>query len=157
MGMLVPFFDLEVLPGDNVSLAVDALYRQPSMFAPIMETLEVHHAFFYVRNDVLFDQWKSVIKPNWQANVAEEKTPTITVDFKDTLALADSELWMNTILAYMGFPVPTVTNEIKAGGVSVVINALPIAAYYKIDLDNEYSKVLKQIDDRRKSGEFDHD
>lgn len=34
---------------------------------------------------------------------------------------------------------------------------LLIADHYKIDLDKEYPAVLKQIDDRRKSGEFDHE
>ncbi len=33
---------------------------------------------------------------------------------------------------------------------------LLIADHYKIDLDTEYPKVLKQIDKRRKSGEFNH-
>ena len=38
----------------------------------------------------------------------------------------------------------------------VLFEILNIAAYYKIDLDKEYPLVLKQIDNRRKSGEFDH-
>ncbi len=37
----------------------------------------------------------------------------------------------------------------------VLFEVLNIAAHYKVDLDKEYPKVLKQIDDRRKSGEFD--
>ena len=32
-----------------------------------------------------------------------------------------------------------------------------IAKWYKIDLDKEYPLVLKQIDNRRERGEFDHD
>lgn len=38
----------------------------------------------------------------------------------------------------------------------VLFEVFNIAAYYKVDLDKEYPKVLKFIDDRRKSGEFDH-
>lgn len=38
----------------------------------------------------------------------------------------------------------------------VLYEVFCIAAYYKIDLDKEYPNVLKHIDDRRKSGEFDH-
>jgi NTP pyrophosphatase (non-canonical NTP hydrolase) len=37
----------------------------------------------------------------------------------------------------------------------VLFEILSIAAYYKIDLDKEYPEVLKEIDQRRKSGEFD--
>lgn len=39
----------------------------------------------------------------------------------------------------------------------VLFEVLNIAAHYKVDLDKEYPKVLKQIDDRRKNGEFDHE
>ncbi|MDO8269828.1 MAG: MazG nucleotide pyrophosphohydrolase domain-containing protein [Candidatus Levybacteria bacterium] len=38
----------------------------------------------------------------------------------------------------------------------VLFEVFAIAAHYKIDLNTEYPKVLKFIDDRRKSGEFDH-
>lgn len=37
----------------------------------------------------------------------------------------------------------------------VLFEIFNIAAYYKVDLDKEYPKVLKHIDNRRKSGEFD--
>ena len=38
----------------------------------------------------------------------------------------------------------------------VLFEIFSIAAHYKVDLDKEYPKVLKFIDDRRKAGEFDH-
>ncbi len=38
----------------------------------------------------------------------------------------------------------------------VLFEVLNIAAHYKVDLDKEYPKVLKFINGRRKSGEFDH-
>jgi len=38
----------------------------------------------------------------------------------------------------------------------VLFEVFNIAAHYKVDLDKEYPKVLKFIDNRRKSGEFDH-
>lgn len=38
----------------------------------------------------------------------------------------------------------------------VLFELLMIASIYKIDLDKEYPEVLKHIDKRRKSGEFDH-
>ena len=37
----------------------------------------------------------------------------------------------------------------------ILFQVLQIANHYKVDLDKEYPKVLKQIDTRRKSGEFD--
>lgn len=37
----------------------------------------------------------------------------------------------------------------------VLFEVFGIAAHYNVDLDKEYPKVLKQINERRKSGEFD--
>ena len=38
----------------------------------------------------------------------------------------------------------------------VLYSIFDLAAIYGIDLDQEYPKVLAQIDTRRKSGDFDH-
>lgn len=38
----------------------------------------------------------------------------------------------------------------------ILFEILNIASYYKIDLTKEYPEVLREIDQRRKSGEFDH-
>jgi NTP pyrophosphatase (non-canonical NTP hydrolase) len=37
----------------------------------------------------------------------------------------------------------------------VLYEIFSIAAFYNIDLDKEYPKVLKEIDGRRKKGDFD--
>lgn len=47
-------------------------------------------------------------------------------------------------------------SEIVDSVCDVLFELLNIAAYYKVDLDKEYPKVLKYIDNRRKSGEFNH-
>lgn len=47
-------------------------------------------------------------------------------------------------------------SEVVDSVCDVMFELLNIAAYYKVDLDHEYPQVLKYIDERRKSGEFDH-
>jgi len=47
-------------------------------------------------------------------------------------------------------------SEIVDSVCDVLYELLIIAGIYNIDLDGEYEKVLKQIDARRKKGEFDH-
>ena len=47
-------------------------------------------------------------------------------------------------------------SEVVDSVCDVLFELLLIAAYYKIDLEKEYPKVLKHIDGRRKAGEFDH-
>lgn len=39
----------------------------------------------------------------------------------------------------------------------VLYSVFLVASHYNIDLDKEYPLVLKEIDDRRKSGGFDHE
>lgn len=47
-------------------------------------------------------------------------------------------------------------SEVTDSVCDILYALLLIADNYKIDLDKEYPAVLKQIDDRRKSGEFEH-
>ena len=46
-------------------------------------------------------------------------------------------------------------SEITDSVCDVLFELLLIADHYKIDLDKKYPAVLKQIDERRKKGEFD--
>ncbi len=47
--------------------------------------------------------------------------------------------------------------EIADSICDILYELFRIAKWYKLDLDKEYSLVLKQINNRRKQGEFDHD
>lgn len=47
--------------------------------------------------------------------------------------------------------------EIADSICDILYELFRIAEWYKLDLDKEYPLVLKQIDNRRKQGEFDHD
>ncbi|MBI4096540.1 MAG: hypothetical protein HY425_02355 [Candidatus Levybacteria bacterium] len=47
--------------------------------------------------------------------------------------------------------------EIADSICDILYELFRIAKWYKVDLNEEYPLVLKQIDNRRKRGEFDHD
>ena len=47
-------------------------------------------------------------------------------------------------------------SEIADSICDILYELFRIALFYKIDLDKEYPTVLRQIDKRRQSGEFDH-
>lgn len=47
-------------------------------------------------------------------------------------------------------------SEVVDSVCDVLWEVLLIAGIYKIDLDKEYPKVVKEIDNRREKGEFDH-
>lgn len=48
-------------------------------------------------------------------------------------------------------------SEIADSICDILYELFRIAKWYKIDLDREYPLVLKQIDNRRKRGDFDHE
>jgi len=48
-------------------------------------------------------------------------------------------------------------SEVADSICDILYELFRIARWYKVDLDKEYRLVLKQIDNRRKQGEFDHD
>lgn len=48
-------------------------------------------------------------------------------------------------------------SEIADSICDILYELFRIAKWYKVDLDKEYPLVLKQIDNRRKRGDFDHE
>lgn len=48
-------------------------------------------------------------------------------------------------------------SEIADSLCDILYELFRIAKWYNVDLDKEYLLVLKQIDNRRKKGEFDHE
>lgn len=48
-------------------------------------------------------------------------------------------------------------SEIADSLCDILYELFRIAKWYEVDLDKEYLLVLKQIDDRRKRGEFNHE
>lgn len=144
MGELIPFFCKETLPGDHWQLSTSTLLRFAKLYLPVMHRVEVHQAWFYVSNDILYDRWKSFIKPVFgqqQAQIlpndaetqgfpVQELTPHPVFNF--TLSGSSGlvvEFWKDSLPAYMGFPTPT---EEPPADVAIQFSALPIAAYWKI-------------------------
>ena len=129
MGDLCPFYHEFLLPGDYVNLSVVAQLRTPALYLPIMEKLEIHTAFFYVRYSAVFDGWKSVVKPNW-SELAEEKVPYLVYTYEASAGSQETtDIWMTSIQSYFGIPVPIATPAVD---IDMKVNALPFACYWKI-------------------------
>lgn len=112
MGRLVPTVVMDIIPGDNIRISVENLIRCAPLVGPVMHDIEVLTYFFFVPNRLVW--------PNFE-------------DFITDAAVAAHPYFLNTsgtslpegsIANYMGIPPATNSN--------VQINALPIAAYYKI-------------------------
>lgn len=111
-GDLIPFYlDMDVLPGDTVSLDTAAAIRMSTPIFPVMDNCYVDSYFFFVPNRLVWEHWEEFLGENkltaWEQPVDYE-IPQIT---------APEGGWAKgTIADYMGVP-----TEVE--GLS--INALP--------------------------------
>lgn len=127
-GWLTPFFMKPTMPNDRWYIGAEALVRMPKLFAPIMEQVEFHMAWYYVSNDIIYDQWKATVKPalgGAGAPVSQFPYLTLTLDDQNF----DPTITWNLLTQYMGL---NTTLQAPVAGITWKFNALPIAAYWKI-------------------------
>jgi len=117
-GYLVPYFLVEVIPGDTMTCKLLSFIRIFSpLDAPIMDDIEVSIDFFYVPNRLVWDNWEAFLGAHDDAG-AQDVDYTIPVASTGTVVLG-------SIAQYMGVPIGLVSSVTP-------INALPIRAYYEI-------------------------
>lgn len=118
IGQLIPSCVMEVVPGDQFTIASDVFLRFAPLIAPVMHRIDVSMHYFFVPNRILWENWEKFI-----TNEITTGVPYINVT--DGLSV-DAKKFLD----YMGVPpVPT-------GGATAAISALPLAAYQCIY--NEY-------------------
>lgn len=126
-GQLVPVLTVDVLPGDSWKLSSEMLMRLAPMVAPMMHQVDVFVHYWYTPNRVLWDGWEEFYAP--QKKGAE---PPVHPFVK----LAENAFFsLNSIADYMGYPANVDDDGVEVGappGGSRELNALPLAAYYKI-------------------------
>lgn len=116
MGELVPIMQMEVVPGDKVTLDAEALIRFAPLSAPVMHRYDASIHYFYVPNRVLWEDWDK-----WIVNGGDSQ---YTVEhpyffFNDAAPAAGK------LTDYMGLPLNGECPNTK-------LNVLPFAAYQKI-------------------------
>lgn len=110
IGDLVPSLVMEVLPGDNINMNVEAMMRMAPLVSPVMHQVNVNHHFFFVPNRILWPEWE-----DWITGKTEVEPPYVIMN----AGLANNHV--GTVMGYR----PTATALIKQ-------NALPLAAYAMI-------------------------
>jgi hypothetical protein len=111
---LTPILVDEILPGDTVSLDVQAFARLANQVVPVMDNMYMDYFFFFVPNRLVWENWE-------RFNGAQDDpddpidyiVPTITIN-------TGSGFDVGSIYDHMG--VPTEIDDIE-------INALPLRAY----------------------------
>lgn len=124
MGKLVPTTIVDVVPGDSFTIGFENMLRFSALLAPIMHKVKVSTHYFFVPNRILWNNWE-----RWITGAIEVEPPYI-IPNNDDPTLPRYGVNKGSLLDYMGIPPftyssGTIENAIK-------INALPIAAYWKI-------------------------
>lgn len=125
MGELIPVMNMEVVPGDSIQLAAQALVRFAPLIAPMMHRVDVTIHYFFVPNRLLWNEWENFIT---QTPVG---SPAIVPPLP-RFDLSASAITPGSLANYLGLPV--VTSGI--GTDPLEVSALPFAAYHRIY--NEY-------------------
>ena len=60
MGMLVPMFLTDVVPGDDFRVSSEILLRFAPMLAPVMHRVNVFTHYFFVPNRLIWDEWEDL-------------------------------------------------------------------------------------------------
>lgn len=128
MGKLIPTTIVDTVPGDSFTIGFENLLRFSALLAPIMHRVKVTTHYFFVPNRILWDNWEK-----WITGELDVEPPYIVPTDGNPSNPYSNGYWneKGSLLDYMGVPVTDFTV-----GVAVTkpwtINALPIAAYWKI-------------------------
>lgn len=118
MGELVPIGVMEVLPGDTIQHATNAMVRASPLLAPVMHPVHISIRHFFVPNRLMWDGWEDFITGG--ADGMDTSVPP-------TIQLSAATTPVGNLPDYLG--IPTLTS-VKA------VSALPFRAYQMIW--NEY-------------------
>ena len=134
-GNLVPYFLMEIVPGDTVTCDMLSFLRVFSpLDAPIMDNIEAAIDFFFVPKRIVWDNWEAFLGAHDDAGAQDMDFTVPVINSNTTLNQSDDN---KKLYAYLGIPYglnPSVTN----------INALPLRAYALIY--NEWYRDQNLID-----------
>jgi len=114
-GMLTPIGLTEVLPGDTVQHATQALIRMAPLNAPIMHPTHAKIMHFFVPHRIVWDDWENFVTRGPDGDSAPV-FPTVTLPLETGIPAS-------SLANYLGLPV------VSPGGVDIEASALPFRGY----------------------------
>ena len=116
VGDVVPIFlDMDILPGDTVTVDTSKVIRLQTLLKPIFDNVYLDTYFFFVPNRLLWSHWKEFMGENTSSAWA----PTTTYSIPQMMVYSSDVTASGTLVDYLGVPV----------GIYGSFNALPIRAY----------------------------
>lgn len=128
MGYLLPINLLEVLPGDTIQQATQAMVRMSPMLAPVMHPLHtiVHH--WFVPNRLVWDNWEDFITGAVEPDAASPPNSSLNNLNIPKINLGTDGAVIGTLADYFGIP-PAADPSTNP---DFFVNALPFRAYQLI-------------------------
>ena len=126
MGMLVPMFLTDVVPGDDFRVSSEILLRFAPMLAPVMHRVNVFTHYFFVPNRLIWDEWEDFITGG-REGTANPIPPHVlwNEDYQGAIG-GDGAFQPGLLNDYLGIPtVPSGTVATQGTKISV----LPHRAY----------------------------
>lgn len=111
VGQLIPFYVLEVLPGDTHQVRTSIVARLQTLLTPIMDSLELETFYFFVPNRLVDDHWKNIMGENdngpWIQDKVDYSVPYLTWPEEESPTEGEPDIVgykSGTIADYMGVP-----------------------------------------------------
>lgn len=133
MGVLVPFYTQEVLPGDEFRIRTDCMVRLAPMLTPIFGEIDVYTHYFFVPNRLLWRNWEKFITHGLETGTDSSVKPYWKIS-SASVATAGANA-VGTLWDYLDYPVKDSAGSNGATVCSVAdvcFDALPVMAYNRI-------------------------
>lgn len=141
-GDLIPFYVMEVLPGDTFEVKTSMVARLQTLIHPIMDNLYLDTYYFFVANRLVWDHWQQFCgEPNkaWTPDV-EYTVPRMIIRLSDEKYQTEGQYDFNkfagyfkdSIIDYMGLGLNASLHPEETLISAYNFNALPVRAYNKI-------------------------
>lgn len=99
-GLLYPFYHLEILPGDTISMDLSVLARMSTPLFPVMDNAYLDTFFFYVPNRLVWSHWKEFCGENNTSAWDDGKEY-----FVPTVASGNAGFTSGSIADHFGIPI----------------------------------------------------
>lgn len=119
IGMLVPFYVDEVLPGDTFKITTSKVVRLQTLVHPIMDNMYMDTYWFFVPNRLVWSHWKNFMGESEKAWIPQQ-------EYTIPKLILDKGVAVGSLADYMGIPLG------EEGSYQPSVNALPFRAYAKI-------------------------
>lgn len=130
---LIPFYCVEVLPGDTFDVSTSLVCRLQTLLHPLMDNLYLDTYYFFCPSRLVYDRWQAFCGEPDKAWMPTKEYRIPKIEFKPMGMQEPDEFaseFKDTVLDYMG--VGYAWNGIYLQGDKLEVNALPVRCYNKI-------------------------